>query len=162
MTAAAGVAVLDTNVWLDLYVFLDPACAALRRCLSMPGAGGLRAVRSDRTDAEIDAVLARPAFAALQERAAAGREAWRLDATRVAEACAAPWSCRDADDQKFLELACAAGASLLLTKDKALLSLDRRSRASGLRILTPSAFARALAGDGQAQGERVVQRVVAP
>lgn len=46
--------------------------------------------------------------------------------------------CADPDDQKFLQLALAAGASWLLSKDKELLKLDRRTRRAGLfAILLP-------------------------
>jgi predicted nucleic acid-binding protein len=40
--------------------------------------------------------------------------------------------CADPDDQKFLELALASGARWLLSKDKELLKLDRRTRGAGL------------------------------
>jgi hypothetical protein len=49
----------------------------------------------------------------------------------------APWLCRDPDDQKFLDLAYGAGAQLLFTKDRAVLSLARRARRDGLLILEP-------------------------
>jgi len=49
--------------------------------------------------------------------------------------------CADPDDQKFLELALAAGAQCLLSKDKALLQLARRTAREGwFRILAPSAW----------------------
>ncbi|HET6587601.1 MAG TPA: hypothetical protein VFG67_07525, partial [Oleiagrimonas sp.] len=45
----------------------------------------------------------------------------------------------DPDDQKFLELALESGASALVTKDKALLKLNRKTHKLGLfTILTPS------------------------
>jgi len=40
--------------------------------------------------------------------------------------------CADPDDQKFLELTLASGARWLLSKDKELLKLDRRTRSAGL------------------------------
>jgi predicted nucleic acid-binding protein len=46
--------------------------------------------------------------------------------------------CRDRDDQKFLELAFAAKASVLLTRDKALLRLAGRTRRRcGFDIVAP-------------------------
>ena len=46
--------------------------------------------------------------------------------------------CTDADDQKFLELARDAEAEVLITKDKALLKLAKRTARAGLfRIMTP-------------------------
>jgi predicted nucleic acid-binding protein len=46
--------------------------------------------------------------------------------------------CRDADDQKFMEAAAAAGADLLITKDNALLELARavERRALPFRIIS--------------------------
>jgi predicted nucleic acid-binding protein len=82
----------------------------------------------------------------------AGREADRLrdryDALAMdvhAPVRPQPWPplprCRDADDQKFLELACAGNASVLLTRDDALLSLRRRTLRAGLfRICSPGAY----------------------
>ena len=47
--------------------------------------------------------------------------------------------CRDADDQKFLELARACRADFLVTKDLLLLELDRRkARRAPFGIVTPA------------------------
>ena len=49
--------------------------------------------------------------------------------------------CRDPDDQKFLEAAAAAHADFLVSRDRALLEMNRRrARALPFRILTPEAF----------------------
>ena len=45
--------------------------------------------------------------------------------------------CRDADDQKFLELAATAGADVLVTKDRELL---RMKRGLPFRVLPPAEF----------------------
>jgi len=143
--AAPGtaIAVLDTNAWLDLYVFDDAPARELRAALE---AGRLQAVRSGRTDAELEAVLERPALAARSPAAATALRlaAWRGAARCIDEAALrpAPWLCRDRDDQKFLDLAVAARAAWLITKDRALLELDRRTRHAGLRVATPAQYAR--------------------
>ena len=132
-------AVIDTNIWLDLYIFADGAAQGLARCLA---AGQLRAIRSDATDAELRVVLARPEFAA-RAAAALGPEplrAWESLAMRVVPQRPAPWICRDPDDQKFLDLAYGAGAALLFTKDRALLGLARRARGAGLAIREPKGY----------------------
>jgi hypothetical protein len=55
--------------------------------------------------------------------------------------------CSDPDDQKFLELALACGATALLTRDEALLSLGRKkSRPLPFRIITPRALRQDRAG----------------
>ena len=49
--------------------------------------------------------------------------------------------CRDADDQIFLEAALAARADVLVTKDRALLELNRRrTRALPFRIAPPGSW----------------------
>jgi predicted nucleic acid-binding protein len=55
--------------------------------------------------------------------------------------------CRDADDQKFLELADAESADVLVSKDRALLGLRRR-RLLRFRIIDPSRAAELVAGAG--------------
>ena len=53
--------------------------------------------------------------------------------------------CGDPDDQKFLELALACGAAFLVTRDAALLELDRhKARPLPYRIVTPAQLAVAL------------------
>jgi predicted nucleic acid-binding protein len=142
--AATPLAVLDTNVCLDLLLFADPRAAQLHAALQ---AGALRAVTDADCRAEWRCVLAYPQ--------------WALDATAQAEHLArfdalvdggatvdrATWPrpprCRDPDDQKFLELAARAGARWLFTRDDALLRLSRRTqREMGLAIVTPEAWAR--------------------
>ena len=52
--------------------------------------------------------------------------------------------CTDRDDQKFLEIARDAGAEVLVTKDKALLKLGRRTAREGLfKIMQPEAWLKA-------------------
>jgi predicted nucleic acid-binding protein len=48
-----------------------------------------------------------------------------------------PLHCRDPDDQMFIDLALAASARWLLTRDKALLRLARRARTLGVEVTTP-------------------------
>lgn len=116
--------VLDTNVVLDLFHFDAVAMHPLARAVE---AGSIRCAASPATLAEWRRVLAYPAF--------------RLDAAARAmldaryAACvtlyAEPWTgrglprCRDADDQKFLELAAAIPAAALVSKDRALLGMRR-------------------------------------
>jgi predicted nucleic acid-binding protein len=48
--------------------------------------------------------------------------------------------CRDPDDQKFIDLALAAKAQWLVSRDKALLALAKRAKARGLLIVKPEAW----------------------
>lgn len=130
--------VLDTNVLLALWIFTDPVVAPLRAALQ---SGELQPVRSAATDAELAEVLARPGlFAVPEDRQASLLEAWRSDATLIGSVAAAPCRCRDPLDQKFVDLALSAGACLLITRDKALLKLQRKVRGAGLVITTPEKY----------------------
>ena len=131
--------VLDTNVCLDLFLFQDPACAALLTALE---GGEVQALtRSDCRD-EWRRVLHYPQLPIDNACVPALEDAFdRL--VRCVPTEAAPhdaWlpRCADPDDQKFLELALAVGARWLLSKDKELLKLNRRVGSAGLfRILRP-------------------------
>lgn len=133
--------VLDTNVCLDLLVFDDPRCASLRDALEQRRAMAF-------TDApcreEWLRVLAYPRLALSPSRQAqavldydAMLSPWLAPPAPVAAAVRLP-RCPDPDDQKFLELAHAAGADALLSRDRALLGLASRARRRGLfRIALP-------------------------
>ncbi len=133
--------VLDTNVWLDVLVFHDPAIApicqaqAARRAEILADAGGeaelIRALGYDFGRRSLDA-------AAQAARAAEFRRMSVHAKSKGPGATATLPLCRDPDDQKFLETALAVHADMLITKDKALLDLVRRVP---FRILTPAAFA---------------------
>jgi len=118
--------VVDTNIALDLLMFGDPATASLRRALD---AGRLQWIATPPMRCELALVLAYPHIAARLQRQA-------LDAVAVLagfdarvrlleEAPRAGCVCKDADDQKFIDLAAAHGA-LLLSKDRAVLRLRKR------------------------------------
>jgi putative PIN family toxin of toxin-antitoxin system len=137
--------VIDTNVCLDLFVFHDPRWDALLRALEN---GEVRAVtRADCRD-EYRIVLHYPHLPLDDEGRALA--AARFDALI---AVVAPDSkpirlpvCSDRDDQKVLELARDAGAAILITKDKALLKLGRKTAQGGLfRIMLPEAWIKARA-----------------
>jgi len=140
--AAAAQVVLDTNVVLDLLVFGDararPLCEALQ-------AGRLLAITSEATLFELADVLGRPFVAPWgvpAEQVLATLRGW---GQTVADASASPTPpaprCRDADDQKFIDLALVTGARWLISHDRALLALAKRARLRGLEILTPQAWA---------------------
>jgi putative PIN family toxin of toxin-antitoxin system len=133
--------VLDTQVWIDWLVFDDASTLGLRAA-----AEGGEIVIDAACEAELARVLAYPlGKRSLDE---AGRadclERCRSIARFVESALAAERraelpACRDRDDQKFLELALAARADLLVTRDRALLELARH-RKLPFRILAPAAL----------------------
>lgn len=124
---AVGQVVLDTNIVLDLFVFADPATASLRAGLE---AGTLRWHATGAMREELARVLAYPQIVrrltfytrtAEQVLAAFDRHA-QLSAVPTK----APWTCKDADDQKFIDLAVALSHCILLSKDQAVLCMRRR------------------------------------
>jgi putative PIN family toxin of toxin-antitoxin system len=126
--------VLDTNAWLDWLVFDDPAMRPIREAI----AGGRAEVFIDAPClAELADVLARPFKNRPIDPAAALAEV-RKAACEVDAKCAQSNLpvCRDPDDQKFLELAAAAHADILVTKDTALLELAKRRNKPPFRIQT--------------------------
>jgi len=138
--AAYRVAVLDTNVWLDIHFFRDTASQSLAAALESPH---WSTARCEQTDAELAIVLQRPPFGSdptERTRLLECLRRWQQRTPLVAVGEPAPWRCRDPHDQKFLDLALAARASVLLTKDKALLAVHRVARRDGLAILTPQQF----------------------
>jgi len=126
--------VLDTNVILDCWVFDDPGARSLKAALEARLAV---AVRSAQTDAELEDVLARSRFGLEEAAQRAIIDPWRLHAICVEVDTEAPIRCADPDDQKFLDLALAAGAHALFTKDKALLATATRARRHGLIVAPP-------------------------
>ncbi|KWF01201.1 putative toxin-antitoxin system toxin component, PIN family [Burkholderia pseudomultivorans] len=142
--------VLDSNVWIDILVFDDPATRPIRAALEC---GALAAVIDSRCLTELEHVLDYPQFQARAiDKAAALATVARLarlvePAPVAADAPPLP-KCKDRDDQKFLELARAAQAEWLVSKDRALLKLAKRTaRDFGFRIAQPAPFNEACALD---------------
>lgn len=138
--------VLDTNTVLALWLFRDPRLAALGALIEH---GGCTLHGREDALAELRTVLAYPQFKVDAAAQAALHAAYRqrlslAPAGAAGEAAALP-ACRDAEDQKFLEIAGDAAASHLLTRDKALLKLARhRLVRARFAILTPERFLSAL------------------
>jgi putative PIN family toxin of toxin-antitoxin system len=135
--------VLDTNVCLDLFVFHDPRWDSLLAGLA---SGELEAVtRADCRD-EYRIVLHYPHLPLDDEKraqAAAQFDALIKVVAPNQKAIRLP-VCSDKDDQKFLEIARDAGAQVLISKDKALLKLARRTAREGLfRVMSPDAWTKA-------------------
>ena len=129
--------VLDTNVWLDWLVFDDPSVAPLKAAV----AAGLAEVFIDAAcEAELERALGYDlgrkftlhATAQTACLAECRRVALRIEAVLSDRDRAQLPSCRDPDDQKFMEAALAARADFLVTKDRALLELARRAAPFGI------------------------------
>lgn len=126
------VVVIDTNVVLDLFVFDDPAVAPLRAALLE---GGVDWVASEAMREELRRVLDYPHLASrlAEQGPLAVLAAFDRHARRVEPADKAPFTCRDPDDQRFIDLAVAHGAALL-SKDAQVLALSRRLARIGVRV----------------------------
>ncbi|MEN9867444.1 MAG: hypothetical protein RL748_3034 [Pseudomonadota bacterium] len=138
---AAPVLVLDTNVCLDLFVFRDPRWAALMQALQQ---GQYRAVT--RPDCRMEWLVVLTYRQLKLDEAAQAACAAEFDSLI---ACAEYPNtsginlprCSDGDDQKFLELARDSKAQTLISKDKAVLKLARKTRQAGMfGILTPQVW----------------------
>ena len=119
---------------LDWLVFRDPRVGMLSRWFSDRR---MRWLATRAMHLEFMHVLARPAMQAWEPDLEAVGQAWADHAHIVPAAVAAPWRCRDTSDQMFVDLAVAHQAEALLTRDRSLLALARRARASGLLIGAP-------------------------
>lgn len=128
--------VLDTNAVLDWLLFRDPGMAAIVAAI---GAGQVRWVATAAMRDEFAHVLGRGLAIARGHDPTGWEAAWGRHCTLrpVAPAAPAALRCTDADDQKFIDLACAASARWLVSRDRAVLRLRRRATAAGLAIVTP-------------------------
>lgn len=135
--------VLDTNVCLDLFVFCDPRWAALLGCMQR---GEVEAVTRDDCRTEWQIVLGYTHLKLDEARRLTVAQAFdaliRCHPIPAADIAVPKLPvCKDKDDQKFLELSRDIKADVLITKDKALLKLARKTRRDGLfDIMTPDAW----------------------
>ncbi|MBA2238354.1 MAG: putative toxin-antitoxin system toxin component, PIN family [Lysobacter sp.] len=142
--------VIDTNAWLDLLLFEDPRASALREALRD---GVVSAIASEPCREEWSRVLGYPQL---------GLDPARRRALTIAfdelvhshdvhadfrEPIVLP-RCRDRDDQKFVQLAYDTRARWLVSRDREVLALGRRTaRAGWFEILTPQAWSLTGTGD---------------
>ncbi len=126
--------VIDTNIVLDLWLFEDPATVPLRTALQ---SGRISHLATSSMRDELARVLTYPHI--VKRMAKAKRQAQdilnRFDEHHVAAepAVKAPCTCKDPDDQKFIDLA-VAHAVPLLSKDAAILCMKKRLFQSGVML----------------------------
>jgi len=135
--------VLDTNVVLDVFVFQDPATEPLRQALNNPNWYWIASVPMRD---ELVRVLDYPQIARRMSAVSPPKKpecAHAMCADAVLRqfdtlvhilpiAVKASVTCKDPDDQKFIDLAVAHQA-LLLSKDKAVLCMKKRLLALGVK-----------------------------
>ena len=133
-------AVIDTNVVLDLLLFKDPRAQPLHQALTDRA---LRWIATERMLDELCLVLRRSALAhwghdSDQVMAEAQRLCQRV--ANCAETAARVPRCTDPDDQLFIDLAWRWPATLLFSRDRALLRLARPAKPHGLWIGSPDSW----------------------
>ncbi len=124
---------LDTNIVLDVFVFSDIRAEPIRQALA---ANTLRWLATQPMRDELARVLAYPKiverlnFYALTADAVLKK--YDQHAQIIEAAPKASLTCKDADDQKFIDLAVQHQA-LLISKDQHVLSMRKRLLAHGVR-----------------------------
>jgi putative PIN family toxin of toxin-antitoxin system len=127
--------VLDTNVCLDLFLFGDSMSSHVMAAMHR---GEVQAVTREDCRDEWLRVLHYPQLPIDEGNrpalvAAFDANVLQLTPTQLVTPDDARLPmCADSDDQKFMQLAQAAGARWLLSKDNELLKLDRRLQAAGM------------------------------
>ena len=126
--------VLDTNIVLDVFVFNDAAAQPVRDALA---AGRLDWIATPAMRVELERVLGYPQIVPrlvfYQLSAADVLAQFDAHARLLPVPAKAPVTCSDADDQMFIDLA-VAQRSTLLSKDKAITSMQKRLLALGVRV----------------------------
>lgn len=132
--------VLDTNIVLDAFVFGDPATAGLTQALA---AGRWQWIATPPMREELARVLAYPKIAArlAYHQRPPEQVLAHFDASVQLQPVPpkAMYTCKDPDDQKFIDLAVAHRCPLL-SKDRAVLCMAKRLLALGVLAQTALNF----------------------
>jgi len=125
--------VLDTNVILDLLVFKDPSTEPIQLILATKQ---VDAVRTPASMAELIDVIGRPAFKLSQADQEIVVQAWESSSRLIEDTAieSAPFTCRDLDDQVFINMAYSLRPALLLSKDLRVLELQAIAQRHGVDI----------------------------
>ncbi len=131
---------IDTNIVLDLFVFKDPATQPLKLALA---SHKIQWLTTQAMRDELERVLSYPkimARLAVSELDAKNvLQRFDAEARLVEVAPKASVTCRDADDQKFIDLAVQHQA-MLLSKDRAVLCMKKRLLTLSVRAQTALEF----------------------
>jgi len=129
--------VIDTNIVLDLWLFEDPATIPLRAALQ---SGAISHLATASMRDELERVLTYPHLVKRMAKSSIQAQdilrsfdEYLLAAEPAAKAAC---TCKDPDDQKFIDLAVAHTVPLL-SKDNAILCMKKRLFQSGV-VLNPS------------------------
>ena len=132
--AVTGSIVIDTNIVLDLFVFGDAAALPLQQALNT---GALVWIATQSMRDELERVLAYPQIVPRMAYygCSAAEVLGHFDRlVRLVDAAPkASLTCKDADDQKFIDLAVAYEARLV-SKDRAVLCMKKRLQPWGVQV----------------------------
>lgn len=125
--------ILDTNILLDIFVFQDIKTQDLKQAIIDRQ---IAVFASQKTIAELADVIARPLFGLEPQQQNKILEQWQSLSQLQDDSCLqqAPWTCADADDQIFLDLAFQLKPAILISKDNALLKLASRAAKENILI----------------------------
>ena len=129
--------VLDTNIVLDLWVFDEPQAEALRTSVE---SGSSQWLATAAMREELVRVLAYPQIVKRLTARALPADTVLAHFDRHVQlqpdAPKAPYACKDADDQKFIDLAVAHSAALH-SKDAQVLCMKKRLERCGVTMNPP-------------------------
>ena len=128
--------VLDTNIVLDLWLYVDPATPDLLVALSSQRVDW---VATQAMRDELARVLTYPHIVLRMHKSGLVAEDVLAQFDRFARlvpvADRAPYVCKDLDDQKFIDLACVYSC-WLVSKDKAVLTMRNRLARIGVSVVS--------------------------
>ncbi len=128
--------VLDTNIVLDLWLYVDPATPDLLEALNSQGVDW---VATQAMRDELERVLTYPHIVLRMHKSGLVAEDVLAQFDRFARlvpvADRAPYVCKDLDDQKFIDLACVYSC-WLVSKDKAVLTMRNRLARIGVSVVS--------------------------
>ena len=127
------IAVFDTNVLLDLFVFNDFRAIHLKQALLDKK---IDAIATPRILEEFADVLSRPLFSLTTVDQEKILQQWTslariLDDKNIVQS---PWKCQDPDDQVFLDLAYTVRPCTLISKDNEVLKFANTALTDGVLI----------------------------
>ena len=139
------IAVLDTNIVLDLFLFQDPRCEPLRQAIAQ---GSLKWFATQHMRNELERVLTYSHITAKLEYYKKSSEhilaEFDRHTTKAPEPTQkAPYTCKDADDQVFIDLAHTLAQQhpgqiiALHSKDKAVLCMRKRLEKLSIHVSVP-------------------------
>jgi putative PIN family toxin of toxin-antitoxin system len=127
--------VLDTNIVLDLLIFKDPRCEALKQALQSKAFTWIATqVMRDELERVLIYTHLQPRMAFYQITAEQVLAQFDTGVALKDIAARCQFVCTDADDQKFIDLAAAYRATLV-SKDKAVLRLRKRLATLGVVVI---------------------------